>query len=389
MNPPSNNELVLAEQAVKTLEQRFNTSQNIKNNWSFFVNLSDYVEFVNNNPLLRRVVSEIEDKRTRDYSVIYEMQEKAEKEVMEAKEKIEKVISANKIQIDAVAEEMKRANELISGVINSSAPLILNIESCLFEVSRALKQSGYERFIQDFIDTTNKMGNIYGSFNFSKHLEPYKEALEKINQLKKVEMWDCWYTLKYVPQVKGLTFAEAIRDESIKEDEASYYVNSLHLKEELSGNTVGLPLADRDLAKTKDSQTRLHLFLIEKLSEIIANNQNGAPPTNNPTNNITSTKLCFYTIDGIAEYKSITATFSFGTKARALLDYLFIGKNTPLNINDIRNNCNQKINLDSHHFKKEKDVSDTIKYIKDKLKVKKGEYFPIYKKGKTFFWIEK
>ena len=42
-----------------------------------------------------------------------------------------------------------------------------------------------------------------------------------------------------------------------------------------------------------------------------------------------------------------------------------------------------------HNFKKEKDIADTILYIRKQLKVNKGEYFPIYNKGKSFYWLEK
>lgn len=102
---------------------------------------------------------------------------------------------------------------------------------------------------------------------------------------------------------------------------------------------------------------------------------------------LNSYKLMFYPEDGIAEYRS--AQYQFSGKARALLQFLNGSKNTPFSLDDIKAKCNPLIPNKLHQFKQDKDTRDTVNYIRKKLKVNKGEFFPVYKRNSSWIWLEK
>lgn len=104
-------------------------------------------------------------------------------------------------------------------------------------------------------------------------------------------------------------------------------------------------------------------------------------------------RLNFYPTTGDIEYKNEMGIVKSGNKDYALLFLLHKNKNTPFNAEDIQKHCNPSVNKSAHKFKKEKDIDDTVRQIRFKLRVKKGAFFPIMKRGekgkKLWLWIEK
>lgn len=98
-------------------------------------------------------------------------------------------------------------------------------------------------------------------------------------------------------------------------------------------------------------------------------------------------KLEFNPDDGVTIYRG--AEYVFTGKGRALLTFLYNSKNTPFSLKDIKEKCNPNINNKRFYFKAQKDVWDTVEYIKTNLKVKKSEFFPIKKSDENWIWIEK
>jgi hypothetical protein len=104
---------------------------------------------------------------------------------------------------------------------------------------------------------------------------------------------------------------------------------------------------------------------------------------------IIANRLRFYPISGDAEYKTAIWQFKPGKKSYELLVFLGENKNTNWNVEDIKKYCNPKIVVASHKFKTEKDINDTIREVRQRLKVNKGEFFPIFKQEKGWIWLEK
>ena len=102
---------------------------------------------------------------------------------------------------------------------------------------------------------------------------------------------------------------------------------------------------------------------------------------------VIANKLNFYPENGDAEYK--TALWQFKGKARAFLTILFKNKNMNFNVGDIKKECNPLITIIKYQFKSTKDINDTLREIRFRLKANKGELFPIFKQENGWIWLEK
>ncbi len=102
---------------------------------------------------------------------------------------------------------------------------------------------------------------------------------------------------------------------------------------------------------------------------------------------IIANKLNFYPVTGDAEYK--TAIWQFKGKARAFLTILCQNRNTNFNVEDLKKYCNPLITTDKYKFRNTKDINDTLREIRFRLKANKGEFFSIFKQGNGWIWLEK
>jgi hypothetical protein len=108
---------------------------------------------------------------------------------------------------------------------------------------------------------------------------------------------------------------------------------------------------------------------------------------------IDKNELKFYSETGEIAFKNELGEVLSGSKGAALLIVLGQNKNTTFNIEEVMDFCNPLVSNPAHAFKAEKDVTDTIRLIKSKLKVGNNAFFPIEKKGskntKQWIWTEK
>lgn len=98
-------------------------------------------------------------------------------------------------------------------------------------------------------------------------------------------------------------------------------------------------------------------------------------------------KLNFFADDDIVEFKGIKAKVK--GKSKALLVCLNENPNVPYSASVIASKCNQYITTPYYVFKNNKDIYDTIRTLKNKLKVKKSEFFPIHKHFNNWIWDQK
>ena len=107
-----------------------------------------------------------------------------------------------------------------------------------------------------------------------------------------------------------------------------------------------------------------------------------------------SLKLVFNSESGDLMYQDVTAFAREGAKDYALLSFLNDNKNCPFETREIIEHCNPKVKVLRHKFKAVKDISDTIRQIRSKLKIQKRAAFPIRKEQNssgetTWRWHER
>ena len=90
-------------------------------------------------------------------------------------------------------------------------------------------------------------------------------------------------------------------------------------------------------------------------------------PVSSDKSNSKLDRLMFYSKDGLAEFRG--RRYLFKSRCRALLTVLDNSKDTPFPIKDLIEKCNPMIANSHKHFNNERNIFDTIIYLKQKLQV--------------------
>ena len=136
------------------------------------------------------------------------------------------------------------------------------------------------------------------------------------------------------------------------------------------------------LKKELESLPRMHTFVIDgkKLDATHKEHQEKTSATDWAGERRQKDRLNFNPESGEIEFGGETGIAKSGDKDYALVALLHRNPNTPFTIESIQEKCNLLVNKDAHKFKAEKDIDDTVRQIRFKLKVNKGAFFPIVKK---------
>lgn len=235
------------------------------------------------------------------------------------------------------------------------------IES-VFEKHNVSKGVISEKILGEYLDHDSTAQVIRGDDAPDKHIQFIStlRELEKENFLKII---DIEFNFKAVPELSN----NNIKDWSLSMGSEIYFYPAQHC-------AVTLSLINQKVQKeTKKTK--------EKLAE------HDDADENIPKPKLGDSKLEFNPDDGITIYRG--AEWVFKGKGRALLTFLHKSKNTPFPLADIMEKCNPNISNKRSYFKAQKDAWDTVEYIRRKLKVKKGEFFPIRKTDENWIWLEK
>ena len=215
-----------------------------------------------------------------------------------------------------------------------------------------------------------------------------KEIKNIVHNIEDDFIKEHWNTLLPIAELVNKNFISNSKNiAKTKPSAKKYSIEFMHINQKYS-TKINKRNNNKELIehidKYNQSINELHIYIIDKI-----NNKN---IKNSIKKHFNEDKLRFYKDDGLIEYKNKIGQTKAGKKDYALLLLLNEGKKTAFNIEDIKKYCNNYINIEKHRFKGERDIDDTIIQIKHKLKVKKGSFFPIQKRGKTgkkqWLWIE-
>jgi len=410
----------MQNQTTTLLERYYKAFIDQPSDWFFFLGIAEYVKYIIEVKELDDITEVLVRQKAADEAVPAKYAAAVEKETERAAKKILPQIEAQGITSPSVNKVIERYKSVKDDYLQGSVPKVLMLYDALEEVIYELYRAGYDDIVKDHITLRDKPvfrqtivngreekrpRHLIKEYTFSKNIEEYKRELQVLENKTHTAMWQAWerLSLVYLAIIKADEEVKKIRKEKARVDKQGGSSLGVYM------SFMGLGMMVDEMQKIRERHerpytgdtkfnlvyfikadyihyaTRFHNYLVRELEK--DNVQTSDRDKHKQV--ITDTILKFYPNDGIAEYRAVTKTFKSGTKAGALLCYLHIAKNTPLSISDIQENCNERINVETHKFKTEKDIFDTIAYIRKQLKVNKSEYFPIRKKEKSFIWVEK
>ncbi len=230
---------------IEALKHRYNTFINRQTPWSFFLGLSDYIDYMLEVPQFSEIVKKELSKRDREYQILDQYDDIAIQEMNDAKDKILDVVKEKKINAndfdrnnsflpsvrrggsENVVEQMKMFEDGVIGISGNKSDIIGNF---LFDISANLLKMGYKKDVEEFLFSNEEYCEYYlringkdydksvsynqrGNFIFSKNL-PYRyEQTRKIEIQKKIEPWGAFEELIKIWHAKQ----EYSRDSSINE----------------------------------------------------------------------------------------------------------------------------------------------------------------------------
>ncbi len=209
----------------QNLERRYKGFINQSNDWSFFLGLSDYVNFVLKTPETIKLVNLITRERIEEEEEIKKLGEELLKEVRLAKETLFQAIKKARISYPALEDEIKDFEDSESGKIISNIPLPQALAETLTDIIWTLSDKGYKKLIKDF--SIERNGIIYvNKHPFSEKYIKYEELTKKHKEKEETTLWGAWghLLLVYVSVQKK---AEEL--EKLKKDKSQWYT-MLNLK---------------------------------------------------------------------------------------------------------------------------------------------------------------
>ncbi len=187
----------------QNLERRFKDVVEQTNEYSFFLFLSDYINYVLSVPVLVTIINAVMKKRDDEYEKVAQLEEATIKELRQNKKKLLKIIENNKVGPDSLthittissgvseSESVLKTLELIEsgglhvGNFHSDA-----LEHYLWDITVSLSRQN-PSWVKEFIVANKPSNNTYSEyfFHLSDTIDKRREEVKRIGQAAKLELW--------------------------------------------------------------------------------------------------------------------------------------------------------------------------------------------------------
>lgn len=363
--------IIIADLEGKYKHIKQNDQDNI-----FYIKVADYGKYLLDHEEIKKIL----------YSLYTASKEDSKYYIEKAKEFVDKwrPLAKNIVYLAKQAgikdDPINRANApilQIEDILSNSGTLSFN-SGLNYYYSPYLKLAGMiQEKAKDYSDLLKALAlNEDKSNELHNYYESAETEWKKFETMREIKTWWAHY------QIERVTYAVYDINDDCNYFEKNRIIDGLY-KFEIQAvvrdrHYSGLMLLNK--SKFYNWITLVHEYLISRLRAISEAN------TDDRKNNI-SAKLKYYPAENELIYKTITANRFIGLQ-KALLTFLNINKNVPLSVKETVEGCN-KLLLGKKRFQTDKQISDTLNEIKNKMKVNKSEYFPIQKEVDQIIWIDK
>ncbi len=193
------------ENLSTNLERHYKATESKGTVFEFFTALSDYLQFVENEPALKALKEKELQKKQGEMDKLAEFEQKSLEELEVAKDKLLEIIKRKKLDSNLfqgghvsiwsgnILEDFKRFEE---GGMHISGFRTDNIENFLWEIAIDLSRRGIKKDLEEFLDKDSYPNNINGNYKFSPTLKLSRTQREFITQSRTVEMWGAFDELE-------------------------------------------------------------------------------------------------------------------------------------------------------------------------------------------------
>ena len=182
------------ENALKILEEHYKVAKEQKDAWNFFLNIAEYIRFVQNNSQFTEAIRKLQEQQKMAYEIFNKVDKKAIQELQKASKTVIDAVKRLNINLEPINNEIKSLQAYNAGGILSSLPKAHALNQRLFNIARPLKENGFENAIQRFI---NEQKNL----TFSPTLTLRDRAQEDLDIKKETEIWGAWEEFPFIERI--------------------------------------------------------------------------------------------------------------------------------------------------------------------------------------------
>ncbi len=230
------------DNVISQLQERYDPIAKEEDFKYFCLGLKQYFDFVEETPLLKKVIKKIEALEEMDYSNLRLLEKQALAELEVSEKKLRKIIKDNSIDSVEIKQILGNIDAHRNGLVvhigtidmvdnglpvaSSSKEFCYVLENRLFEIAKELNNIGKSKLIEKFLDKKNLRRNIYGNWVFSDTYFLAIEEKERLFRARNRKIYDYLETVKYV-----FLFAPDSQHNPLRYDMKKYKfaLRSLHL----------------------------------------------------------------------------------------------------------------------------------------------------------------
>lgn len=263
------------------LQKQYDTTINQANSWYFFLNLADYVKFVNGTYPFKEIVALLKQQKEDLLIELDKWEEKAVSELMSSKKNLEKLVG----KVDGLKEKLTKTgffsdgftsiDRYLEGTLNTGGTKSDVINRFLHDVAWDISINGHSKLLDEWaVDTKSKHRVVY----FSEALKKRQELTDKLNAQRLLNLWGYWDFMSILADMA--VFVGSDWTSQFPQVDQAYLLEYASIKIEIEENkpakdTYSRPQRQSKVTTYKHYLERIHLYLLKKEFEVFAEEKKG------------------------------------------------------------------------------------------------------------------
>lgn len=180
------------ENLIPLLEKYYQSFIDETEDWSFFVELSEYIDLILENNLSARVIAGLNSQREEDLKPLRDIEAIATADLNTAKEKIKKLLNKGKITSKGIEFALKKLEQIEAGKVYSNVKPIDKLYDAIWHICVAIHEEGKQEIIKEYFNAGDGKHRYTDNYFYIEIYDQY-QRLKRASEFKeKSALWYVW-----------------------------------------------------------------------------------------------------------------------------------------------------------------------------------------------------
>lgn len=189
--------LVSKGNLIPLLEKYYESFINEKDEWTFFLELAEYLELISENTDTNEIIKRLNIQKEEDLKALSEMEGQTLRELEKSKREIIKRLKKNAITSKAIEIAFEEIRAMEEGRVLTSTPKPVYINYELKKLVEALREEKKEDIVSDFKGKLKTSYYPVDDYIFSSSLREYEVMNQAMDFKEKTTLWYAWDHLQW------------------------------------------------------------------------------------------------------------------------------------------------------------------------------------------------